>query len=240
MYKRQENKQGEEPVSYKKMAYNTIIVPNGTYYKLTLPDGTIAWVNSGSKLKYYSDIPNDIRLTELQGEAYFDVTHNKNLPFIVKVNDLEVKVLGTSFNIKSVDGDDYIKTTLVSGSVQLIGKKDQKNSFLIKINPGEQAVFSKTNKNIEVRKVDTEMYCSWKDGYFKFQDTPFTEAVNTVSRNYGIEILFKGDPRNFDKKISGKLIRSYSIIQALNNVSLLMPFEYQVQENKIIINSKIK
>ncbi len=231
-------KQSHDFISYKKMAYNTIIVPNGHYYKLIFPDGTTAWVNSGSTLKYYSENPSDLRMVELQGEAYFDVTHNKSIPFIVKINEIDVKVLGTSFNVKSMEGDDLIKTTLVSGSIQLTGKKDKYKSFEIKINPGEQAIYSKTIKNIEVFKVDTEMYCCWKDGYFKFLNTPFSEVIKSISRIYGVEIVLQGDERNFNKKISGKLIRNYSITQALDNLSLLKPFEYQIKENKINIYSK--
>ena len=230
-------KKTKENISYKRMVYNTIIVPFGHYYKITVPDSTMVWINSGSKLKYYSDIPNDIRLIELQGEAYFEVTHNKNVPFIVKTNDQEVKVLGTAFNINSQEKDNFIKTTLVTGSLQITGNKDKKSTFSIKIKPGEQAVYSKMEKIIEVRKVNAEVYCSWKDGYYTFMDTPFREVIETISRYYGVEIVLQGEAQNFDKKISGKLVRDNTITQTLDKIKLLLPFEYKFSDKKIIIYS---
>jgi|GEM_PF-6394311 len=230
-------KKNKENVSYKKMVYNTIIVPFGHYYKITLPDSTMVWINSGSKLKYYSDIPNDIRLIELQGEAFFEVTHNKNLPFVVRTNDQEVKVLGTSFNINSQEKDNFIKTTLVTGSLQITGNKDKKSTISIKIKPGEQAVYSKIEKNIEIRKVNAEVYCSWKDGYYTFMDTPFRDVIETISKYYGVEIVLEGEAQNFDKKISGKLVRDNTITQTLDKIKLLLPFEYKVSDKKIIIYS---
>lgn len=236
----QENSQHKGPQDQqqkRQMAYNTIYAPYGYYYQLTLPDGSKAWVNSGSELRYFSTMPSGERRVILKGEAYFDVEHNPALPFVVETQNIAIEVLGTEFNVKSFQDEDAIHTTLVSGKVQVKGTTSQGEPFTRAISPGQQAVFSKPDQAVQVADVDTERFCSWKDGYYTYWDAPFTEVMETMARYYGVDIALQGSPQTWEKKVSGKLIRNDSITVALENLKVLLPFNYQIQEDKIIIHA---
>jgi len=217
----------------KKTIYNQIILPFGSYHKLILADATVVWLNSGSRLRYYAEYPNKKRIVYLDGEAYFDVAHDKTKAFIVYTSDIEIKVLGTEFNVKSYKFENKIQTTLISGSVKINShNKDLKFATQI-LKPKQQLSIDILNRNMNLSEVDTELYTSWKDGYIKLYQADFNEVVKMLSRYYNIKIQINTS-KSF-KSLSGKLRRESSIDTVLNKIKLITPFNYNYEKNKIII-----
>ena len=192
-------------------AANTIQTPKGGRYKISLPDGSKVWLNSASTLTYPTTFTNTERKVKLKGEAYFEIARNKSRPFRVESNNQVVEVLGTHFNINSYEDEDYIKTTLLKGSVRVILKSAKPNAQLLK--PGEQSLTSNSQSGIKIQNTDTEKAIAWKNGYFKFKNTPIREIMKEIERWYDVELVYDGKlaPDEFtgyistDVKISGVL-----------------------------------
>lgn len=192
-------------------AANTIQTPKGGRYKISLPDGSKVWLNSASALTYPTAFSKLERKVKLRGEAYFEIARNKSLPFRVESNSQVVEVLGTHFNINSYEDEDYIKTTLLEGSVRVILNSSKPNAQLLK--PGEQSLTSASKSDIKVQHTDTEKAIAWKNGYFKFKNTPIKEIMKEIERWYDVELVYDGKlaPDEFtgyistDVKISGVL-----------------------------------
>lgn len=164
---------------------NIVWVPQGGEYHLTLSDGTEVWLNAETKLKFPTRFSGDKRIVELSGEAYFEVTHNASKPFIIRTDDINVKVLGTSFGVRSYQEENSIFTTLVSGSVEVQGT--QKN---VRLTPSHQAIFDKSTRNLAIKQVDTELYTGWKDGKMLYDNCPLEEILRDLKRWYSFEVFY--------------------------------------------------
>jgi len=172
---------------------NTIQTPRGGKYQIRLPDGSNVWLNSASTLRYPTTFAGRERKVQLKGEAYFEIAPNKLKPFRVESNNQVVEVLGTHFNINSYDDEDYVKTTLLEGSVKVIlnSKSDAAaNTRLLK--PGEQSLTKSSNSGIRIENADTEKAIAWKNGYFKFKNTPIREIMREIERWYDVELVYEG------------------------------------------------
>lgn len=172
----------------KQVQQQEVYIPYGAKTKITLPDGSAVWLNSGSKLSYPSVFNGD-RLVRLDGEAYFEVIKSK-VPFQVSTQFGQVEVLGTSFNVKSFSNEEF-QTTLVEGSVRLNGFGG--SHALLK--PGEQASFSENSK-LEIKKVNSEMFTSWKDGKLIFYREPFSKVAVRLERWYNVDIEIEDEELN--------------------------------------------
>ncbi len=193
------------------VAVNTIQTPKGGRYNITLPDGSKVWLNSASSLSYPTTFSGSERKVKLIGEAYFEIAKRKNVPFRVESNNQVVEVLGTHFNINSYEDEAYIKTTLLEGSVRIILNSAKSNTQLLK--PGEQSLTSSSEPDIKIQHTDTEKAIAWKNGYFKFKNTPIRDIMREIERWYDVELVYDGKlaPDEFtgyisnDVKISGVL-----------------------------------
>lgn len=165
------------------LKYNTLIVPVGGEFSLLLSDGTRVWLNAGSKLKYPVVFAHDVREVEMEGEVYFEVKHNEHSPFIVKINGVEIRVLGTSFNVSGYQGE--VVTTLISGKVSLT--KGENN---LELHPGEQAVLESGQSDFKVHKVNAQNYGLWKEGIFWFSDTELDIILEQLARWYNLNVSF--------------------------------------------------
>ena len=170
----------------KEIGYNTINVPYGGTYTVELCDGTKVYLNSGTTLEFPSRFDGKVRSVILKGEAYFDVARNVSKPFVVEVDEMKVKVLGTSFNVKSYVDEPGVYTTLVEGSVAILrdGQPEKK------IKPGEQAYYNKGVGTLSIAEVDVNEFTSWKDGLFYFKDIALEEILRIVSRWYDLEVFY--------------------------------------------------
>jgi ferric-dicitrate binding protein FerR (iron transport regulator) len=174
-------------------AINTIQTPKGGKYQIRLPDGSKVWLNSASTLIYPTTFAGNERKVQLKGEAYFEIAPNKNVPFRVESDNQIVEVLGTHFNINSYDDEDYVKTTLLEGSVKVIlSSNPNEISKTQLLKPGEQSLTKSSQSGIRIENADTEKAVAWKNGYFKFRNTPIKEIMREIERWYDVELVYEG------------------------------------------------
>jgi len=165
------------------VAFHTLEIPVAADYRLRLSDGTTVYLNSETKLKYPEVFGGEERKVYLEGEAYFEVAEDPEHPFRVMVNDVEIEVLGTHFNVNAYPEQKGVATTLAEGKVKV--KDRGREAVLI---PGQQAVA--TPEGLDVREVDVQEFLSWKDGLFIFRRMPLAEIMTQVYRWYGIKPEF--------------------------------------------------
>lgn len=167
--------------------YNTLTIPRAGQFKVILPDGTKVWLNNSSSLRYPTAFAGATREVSLTGEAYFEVARDRVKPFIVKVNDLRVDVLGTHFNITAYSDEKEINTTLVSGKIRLaIGNRRRV------LQPGQQATLTGDDDNFQIHLVDTSDAIAWKDGYFHFDQASLPDVLRQLTRWYDVTLEVRG------------------------------------------------
>lgn len=191
---------------------NTISTPRGGQYQVALPDGSRVWLNAASSVTFPTSFAASERKVEVTGEAYFEITADARRPFKVKVNAVEVEVLGTSFNVMSYPDEPYIKTTLLSGSVAVKAGATGKRNYLT---PGQQASFSRSSAQMSIiSEVDTDEIMGWKNGIFYMARTEIPAVMRQISRWYNVDIEYpQGMPQ---ETISGKIPRSTSFTNVLD------------------------
>lgn len=166
---------------------NQLVVPRGGEYRITLEDGTRIWLNAASVLTFPPVFSETERKVRLEGEAFFEVAPDTTRPFIVHTSQMDVKVLGTSFNVSAYKDEEVVHTTLVKGSVEI--QTLQLSSLMLK--PGEQAYLN--GKQMVIREVNTRQFTSWRDGKFMFCNTALEEISKQVARWYDVDIFFSSE-----------------------------------------------
>lgn len=209
-----------------------IFVPKGQVNQIFLADGTRIWINSESRLTLPSVFATNERVVKLSGEAFFEVAKDKNRPFKVEVKGQQIKVFGTSFNVRAYDNSSKIETTLETGSIQLL--VDNQTTML---KPGEQSLFNKTEKQLVVSKVDATTFSSWKDGRFEFQNEDLIEVFKVVERWYDVDITYNENTFR-GMHFSGVIKRSKDARHFLEILNLSVPIRYEINSDKIKITSK--
>lgn len=193
----------EDGKTIKDIDKNTILsvkVPSGHQFSMSLSDGTKVWLNSESELTYPSTFVGSQRKVKIKGEAFFDVTKDKNRPFIVSVNDkYDVKVLGTKFNVDSYADCEMSRTTLVDGKIAVRFKGDDNEVIL---EPSEQMSIDSMNC-VEVGTVNTEEFTSWRERRFVFDNERLSDIAVKMKRCYGIDIFVGEHCRNL--RFSGRV-----------------------------------
>lgn len=217
------------------VSYNTIATPIGGQYQVNLPDGTKVWLNSASSLKFPTSFTKlKERKVELIGEAYFEVAHSKNLPFIVKSSKQEVLVLGTHFNINSYADEGAIRTTLLKGSVLVrnlkIGKDPQLGKDYVLLKPEQQASLK---EQFTVKKVDVEAITAWKDGNFLFNDTDLKDILKQVSRWYNVSVDYNEIPKN--RFFTGFISRDVNLSKVLQMLEVTGNIQFKIEDKTIKI-----
>ncbi len=181
-----------------------LVMPYGNSSKVVLNDNTVVWLNAGSRLIYPSEFSEKKREVVLFGEAFFDVSKDDKRPFLVKTTSVEIKVLGTEFNVSAYPEDNLIQTVLRTGSVAIrrIGAEKNDNGIILK--PNQMASFDKNTNQAEVSTVNTDFYTSWTDGLLSFENRDLNRIIKSLERYYNINIQFE-KPMLGLVKISGKL-----------------------------------
>ncbi len=181
----------EENALLPQLSHNRIEVfaPDGSRVKFFLPDSTTGWLNSGSTLKYPVFF-NKHRKVELTGEAWFDVKHIDDSDFTVDVKDVDVKVLGTKFNVSAYPDDPYTDVVLKDGRVEVIGKTGTFDEILY---PNEKISFNHDKKTLNIDKVNADRYSAWKEGYLVIDNEPLNQVISRLERWYNVEIIIEDD-----------------------------------------------
>lgn len=217
------------------MVYNTVVVPYGKRTQIILSDNSSVWLNSGSKLIYPARFATEKREVYLEGEAIFEVSHNKERPFHVITNDVEVKVLGTVFDVCAYKDDKTTSTILESGSVEL---KYNNNSIIsqskVTMVPGMLAVYDPIEKTVKQTQVNTKLYTSWREGYFIFERQTLGEILKKISRYYNVSIQLN-DQSLADETFTGPLDLRNSATQVLEIIAVMINAKVENVDNQIII-----
>ncbi|WP_118975745.1 FecR family protein [Taibaiella koreensis] len=205
--------------------YNTINTPNGGTYQVALPDGSHAWLNAASSLRFPTAFTGSQREVQITGEVYFEVARDKAHPFVVATPGQTITVLGTHFNVNAYADEKKFTTTLLEGSVKVtVGQQ-------VKIlKPGQQAGVS--NAAIQISDADTQLAVAWKDGRIAFSHTPVQQVLREISRWYDIRIQYEGaapdytisgeTPRNADLDAILKLLKSSDVHYKLAGRTLII------------------
>lgn len=208
--------------------YNTITTPKGVQYQLTLPDGTMVWINAASSLKFPVSFDGDKREVSLTGEAYFEVAKNKAASFTVHAKSNDIQVLGTHFNVMAYDDEEATNTTLLEGKVKVVAENG--NSVLLK--PNQQAQY-KEGGNIKVKNnVDVEEVMAWKNNFFVFRDADIETIMRQLSRWYNINITYKGKVKYL---FQAEIPRNQAMDSVLKALSLTGNVHFEVKGNDVTV-----
>lgn len=219
-------------IETEEIVYNKLVVPKCGEYRLILSDGTKIMMNAESDLRYPVTFNSSIREVWLSGEAYFEVSHVAECPFIVHLEHTSVKVLGTSFNIMAYRNEKHMEITLVEGSVDV--SASGRHELLT---PGHQMLVDNSTLHMEKRKVDANLYTAWKDGILRFDDLPLEQLMKRLSRWYNIQFDFQQD--DLKKKLFTGGFKKYENIEnVLEMIQETNDVKFKVQNNEIIIESK--
>ena len=207
-------------------------VPDGAKSKITFPDGSVVWLNAGSKVKYDSNFAKVSRNVELTGEGYFEVSKNKELPFVVNTEKLSVKVLGTKFNLKSYEEDSEVKVTLKEGAVKV-------GDFLtdaapVELKPNQRFTFRKADLSMLVDSVDASHIDNWRNGAMTFDKVPLEEIAKELRRLYNIPVRIEGDKLKQIVYYSD-FQENVSVEKVLEILSSGNKFRYEVKPEEIRI-----
>ncbi len=204
----------------------------GEQKQINLSDGSVVWLNASSKLSYASDSPRKIYL---EGEAFFEVMKDKKHPFIVSTPDfLNVKALGTSFNVKSYSENLFTETVLLTGKVEVTSDKHFKNKIIML--PNDKVTFYKNSGEVIKSKIEfTKSSIAWKEGKIEFKNKPFKEIANDLNIQFNIKISFENTQIS-NSKFTGSFDKSTSIDEILEILKLSKHFEYEkIEDNMWVI-----
>jgi len=210
------------------ITYNTLSTPKGGEYQVVLPDGTKVWLDAASSISYPVAFTGNERRVKLTGQAYFEVAKNKDKPFYVDINNAQVRVLGTHFNISAYKDDNVMTTTLLEGAVQVT----KNNSFSL-LKPGQQAVINSSSDNIVVSDAHIDDAMAWKNGYFTFDDDNITGIMRKVSRWYDVDVEYRGNYN--DKQFGGTFYRSKGISELLTHLEKIGKLHFKISGRRIIV-----
>lgn len=208
-----------------------LVTLKGEKSYLQLPDGTKVWVNSCTTLQYAEDYGFSNRNIQLSGEAYFEVARDEKNPFIVKTNGIDVKALGTAFNISAYPEDTQLITTLFSGKVAVQPTLTRQQ---IMLSPNQVAIYYKNGNKIEVTPYDKNLFAQWRGGYLSFEMMYLQDITKLLERNYNV--VFRYENQKIKKfRFSGSFRNSDDLTQILEVIKTNTGLQYQARQDTVII-----
>jgi ferric-dicitrate binding protein FerR (iron transport regulator) len=218
---------------------NEMVVPYGKRSQLTLEDGTKVWLNAGSRMAFPTKFTGKKREVFLEGEGYFEVAHNKDMPFFVNTGQVAVKVLGTKFDISAYQNDGLIETVLLEGKVALSERSALgllKHEMLMA--PNQKASFDKTRRTLSIKnEPDAYLSIAWTEGWLKFSKQNMNDVFVKLQRYFNIQIILD-KKLSTDDLITGKLDLKESVDAVMIALSDIANIQYRIEGNKIFISRK--
>ncbi len=212
----------------------TITVARGGKYAFTLPDGSRVWLNSDSQISFPSDFSGAERAVQIRGEAFLEVAHDAQHPFIVDAGGGRIRVLGTRFNVSAYPEEGHVVTTLVEGSVEFRAPGGR-----AVLSPGEQSLWNRRDERFETRKVDIALYTSWVEGVFEFESMPMRQIALQLARWYDVEITFDRDAEYLGEYLfTGVTDRNANLEDILSKIAETTRMDFDVRGRTIVIHSK--
>jgi len=216
------------------ISYAEIQCPLGVRVKFQLPDGSTGFLNSGSKLKY-PVVFSKQRTVDLTGEAYFDVVHNEDIPFHVNTRNLDIKVLGTQFDVSAYSDGSVTEVVLKEGKVEIKGKS---GVFAQTLLPGEKITFDPLTNSLNVKKVDPKLYSAWTNGYLVIDNERLGLAVRKIERWYNAEISIQDEGlKNFRFRAT---FSDEPLEEVLRFISMTTPITYKIEKRDFDSNGVLK
>lgn len=218
---------GNQIANSENIQFAKLQTPRGGTYSIKLPDGTKVWLNAGSELEYPLHFTGATREVKLKGEGYFEVAHDQSHPFIVSTDVQQVKVLGTSFNIRAYTNQQA--TTLITGKVSV--SQNGMNAET-KIFPGQQA--SIINGNVEVSKVDVTDFTAWKEGLLAASSAKFIDIANEVERWYDVDFVYPTGFKNNEQAFFS-VSKSEKLSSVLKALERTYGIHFQIKGKEVLI-----
>ena len=221
-----------DSVAPEKVEFNTLVIPRGSEYNIVLADGTKVFLNAGSEISYPVVFAGDKREVKLKGEAYFEVRKDERRPFFVQAGDVQIQVLGTSFNVTAYPGRGRIETTLEEGKIQLTDGRES-----VEVSPGKQAIYDIEDGRFEVKQVDTKLYTAWKDGYYKFDQMTLEDIMETLALWYDLNVFYR-NPGVKSLEFTGRLRRYDEVVSLFEKLEQTVLVVFEVNGKNVIIKEK--
>lgn len=211
----------------------------GMRSEILLSDGSIIWLNADSEIHYPEVFDSQTRDIYLSGEAYFDIAPDTTLPFIIHLENNQIRVLGTSFNVKAYKEDDVVETTVVSGKVAFIrtgslASKDQKDTLLL--TPNFKALYSKQTGKFTKAEVDARLDTAWKDGKLLFKSTQFAEVGKVLERTFGKKVIFANETIRQCRLTA--TFQDNSLEEIMILIAKTNDYAYEITEKQLIISGE--
>lgn len=208
-----------------------LVTSKGEKSYLQLPDGTRVWLNSCTTLEYAENYGHSNRSIYLDGEAYFEVAKNKDLPFVVKANGIDVKAIGTAFNVSAYMEDSQLTTTLFNGKVAVQPTLTKQEVLL---EPNQVAVYDKSRNKIEVVPYDKKQFAQWRGGFLSFEMMYLQDITKLLERNYNV--VFRYENQGIKKlRFSGSFRNNEDLSEILNVIKTNTGIRYQILKDTIVI-----
>jgi len=205
-----------------------LIIPKGKKYHLKMLDGTDVELNANTSLKFSNTIFTKNREVELYGEAFFDVSHNQNSPFIVSTSTIQIEVLGTEFNVSNYKENDFVRTTLIDGSVKVSNAIGEE----IKLQPGEQATIYNNQNEILVQQSDVQQAVAWMAGRLIFNDEKLESLIPRLNQWYGVNFILIGDEIK-KMRFTGTLKKENDLIYFLQMLKYTEGISYEINNEQV-------
>jgi len=216
-------------LSDKEIRYSEITVPFGQMSQIKLSDGTKIWLNSGTTLRYPERFAENSRSVSIEGEAYFEVAKMAHKPFTVNTTEMNIEVLGTSFNLSAYREDAATSVTLVEGKVAV---RDNTGKTIAQLIPGQKAVKNKQTNALAISTVETAFYSAWIAGKIYFDDEPLDQIAIKLERWFNVEITF-ADQQLKSHRFTGTILKNKPVDQIMQALELLSPIRFKHQVNAI-------
>ncbi len=209
--------------------FNEITTPRGGQFSIVLEDGSKVWLNANSSLRFPKNFAKQQRKVELKGEGYFEISKNAIRPFYVEANNATIKVLGTHFNISNYAEDNFTKTTLLEGSVEMTAMGSTE-----RLVPNQEAAYKRDSKNIEVKNAPyAQDAIAWKEGVFMFRDENIQSIMQKISRWYDVDVIYNKEALN--EQFSGSISKYQNIDKVLKQLQLTGSLNFKVEGRRIYV-----
>lgn len=209
-----------------------IEAPLGSKTKMSLPDGSLVWLNCGSKLVYSQGFGVNDRELYLSGEGYFEVVKNRELAFTVKTDGLQVDVLGTKFNFRNYPDDQEATVSLVEGKVLVSNSED--NIHLV---PNLKVFFNKSDGKLRVIELNAKYTTEWTKGYLFFDEELLTDIIKELERNYNVEIILEDNSLESFRFYGNFIVREQSIEDVMQTLAGTNKIKYTIEDRKIFLSA---
>ncbi len=229
--------QGTEEMFPEQQIVSEVVTPLGSTSKIILPDGSVVWVNAGSTLTYNYDYNKATREVNLLGEAYFEVTHDPLRPFIVKSEELDIKVVGTSFNVKAYQNEESVDVSLVTGTINVHINNGTVESEEVVLSPDRMLSFNKDSNSVEIIQIDGKDAMAWTSGRVKFTEQPFEKIVKDLERKFSVQIRIESE-RLKKETYSGSFSPNHTLDQILREVDVDKKYRWIQRRDELIIRDK--